>query len=237
MACGKKFTKTEASVRCTVCGLWAHKACINMSDEIFNFIERQLKDSGMTYWACRSCTTYAQGMNHRVQQLKEEMEEIKKACEVNSSSIQKVQDQVAKLADKVDKREKNAAGAGAVNEDSVFEELRKRELRKANVVMYGMPEAPSGQVGRDRYDWDRNSCKNLFRALRLDMTEASIKFVRRVGEAGNQPRPLVVGFHEERDKKKLQRCDTRNTAFSKVEVCPDLTKNRGWKRLISGKRQ
>jgi hypothetical protein len=34
----------------------------------------------------------------------------------------------------------------------------------------------------------------------------------------------VVGFYEERDKKRVLRCDTRNTAFCDVEVCPDLTK-------------
>jgi len=193
-----------------------------MSDEIFNFIEKQLKESGMTYFACRPCTTYAQGMNHRVQQIKEEMEEIKKACEKNSSGLQKVQEEVNKLAEKVGKQERIAVGA--LDETSVYDELREREQRKANVIMYGMPEAPSSHVGRQRYDWDLSSCKNLFRALKLNMTETSIRFVRRVGEAGAHPRPLVVGFHEEQDRRKLLRSDTRSTAFSNVELGPDLTK-------------
>jgi hypothetical protein len=47
-----------------------------MSDEIFNFINTQFKQTGTAYWACRPCTAYAQGMNHRVKQLEEEMEEI-----------------------------------------------------------------------------------------------------------------------------------------------------------------
>ena len=83
LACGKKFTKTEASVQCTVCGLWAHKNCIGMSDEIFNFINAQFKQTGTAYWACRPCTAYAQGMNHRVKQLEEEMQwglQAKTAC-------------------------------------------------------------------------------------------------------------------------------------------------------------
>jgi hypothetical protein len=63
-----------------------------MSDEIFNFINAQFKQTGTAYWACRPCTAYAQGMNHRVKQLEEEMEEIRNACEKNDSGLQKVQD-------------------------------------------------------------------------------------------------------------------------------------------------
>jgi hypothetical protein len=195
-----------------------------MSDEIFNFINAQFKQTGTAYWACRSCTAYAQGMNHRVKQLEEEMEEIRNACEKNDSGLQKVQDKVDKLAEKVGNVAKRAAEAVTMDENSVYEELREREQRKTNVVMYGMKEAPSSCVGKERWDWDMASCDNLFKALKLEMPENSIKFLRRVGEAGEQPRPLVVGFHEERDKKRVLRMDTRRTVFSDVEVCPDLTK-------------
>lgn len=224
LACGKKFNKTDSSVQCTVCGLWAHKTCIGMSDEIFNFINSQRKQTGITYWACRPCTAYAQGMNHRVKQLEDEMEEMRSACEKNDCGLQKVQEQVTKLAEKVGNQARQVAGAAALEENSVYEELREREQRRTNVVMYGMKEAPIEYAGRERWDWDKNSCGNLFRALKVDMPENSIKFLRRVGEAGEQPRPLVVGFHEERDKKRALRCDTRNTVFRDVEVCPDLTK-------------
>jgi len=195
-----------------------------MSDEIFNFINTQFKQTGTAYWACRSCTAYAQGMNHRVKQLEEEMEEIRTACEKNDGGLQNVRQQVDKLSEKVENISRQAAGAAAIDETSVYEELREREQRKTNVVIYGMKEAPTRYTGMERWDWDKDSCGNLFRALKIEMPETSIKFLRRVGEAGEQPRPLVVGFYEEKDKKRLLRCDTRNTAFSDVEVCPDLTK-------------
>ena len=83
LACGKKFCKTDYSLQCTVCGLWAHKTCVGMTDELFNMIDLQLKQTGKTYWACRSCTAYAEGMNHRVRQIEEELAEVKKACEKN----------------------------------------------------------------------------------------------------------------------------------------------------------
>jgi hypothetical protein len=56
------------------------------------------------------------------------------------------------------------------------------------------------------------------------MPKDCIRFVRRVGDAESQPRPLILGFNEEGDKKRLLRCDTRNTPFSDVDIGPDLTK-------------
>jgi hypothetical protein len=66
------------------------------------------------------------------------MEEIRNACEKNDSGLQKVQDKVDKLAEKVGNVAKRAAEAVTMDENSVYEELREREQRKTNVVMYGM---------------------------------------------------------------------------------------------------
>ncbi len=88
-----------------------------------------------------------------------------------------------------------------------------------------MGEAPEDKRGRERYDWDIASCGNLFNALKLSLTVDSVKFCRRLGEGGGgQPRPLLVGFHDETDRNRLLRADTRNTRFSNVETGPDLTK-------------
>jgi hypothetical protein len=87
-----------------------------------------------------------------------------------------------------------------------------------------MGEAAEGTTGRGRWDWDVRSCRNLFSALRINLAEDCIKFCRRVGEPGAVPRPLVVGFHEEADRARLLRSDTRGTVFENMEVCPDLTK-------------
>ena len=56
------------------------------------------------------------------------------------------------------------------------------------------------------------------------MKTEAIRFVRRVGEIGDWPRPLVVGFHDKRDKLRVLRADTRKTCFSSVDIVPDLTK-------------
>ncbi len=123
------------------------------------------------------------------------------------------------------KQAKKVERAAENGESSVYEELRERETRRLNVVMYGMGKAAEGTTGRGRWDWDVRSCMNLFAALKINLAkEDCIKFCRRVGEPGAAPRPLVVGFYEEADRARLLRSDMRGTVFENVEVCPVLTK-------------
>ena len=215
-------------MQCSVCGLWIHKTCANISDDGFKFLEEQVKNNGTAFWACRSCTAYANGMNHRMKEIEAKLDEVKETCGKNAEGLKEVRDEVGLLSHKVDQQNKKIAEVAAVaknsNSDEVYEEFREREMKKLNVVMHGMGEAPDDMAGRDRWDWDIKSCENLFRALNVGLTAASVKFCRRLGERSDQPRPMVVGMHEERDKAKLLRCDTRKTRFSDIDIGPDLTK-------------
>jgi hypothetical protein len=58
------------------------------------------------------------------------------------------------------------------------------------------------------------------------MTEEALKFCRRLGEKGEDPRPLLAGFHTKMERSKHLR-NARNlekTAFKNVNVSADLTK-------------
>ena len=72
---------------------------------------------------------------------------------------------------------------------------------------------------------DTQTCNNMFQALKLSLTADSIKFCRRVGERGNDPRPLIIGLYNYRDRALLLNQDQRDTEyFSDVTIGPDLTK-------------
>jgi hypothetical protein len=76
LGCSKKFSKSDTSVQCAVCGLWQHTQCADISKEVFDFLDKQMHHTGVT-WACRPCSTFAQGMNHRLKQIADEMKEVK----------------------------------------------------------------------------------------------------------------------------------------------------------------
>ena len=53
-----------------------------------------------------------------------------------------------------------------------------------------------------------------------------IKFCRRVGErGGEEPRPMLVGFHRKEDRNELMEKakELRHTDFKEVTIVPDMT--------------
>jgi hypothetical protein len=120
-----------------------------------------LQQTGRTYWACRPCTVYSQGLTHRMREIENQLTEVKATCGKNEEGLQKVQAEVSKLAEKVSKQEKRVEEMASVSGQDLFKELREREVRKLNLVMYGMGEAPAERTGFERWDWDMMSCNNL----------------------------------------------------------------------------
>jgi hypothetical protein len=108
-----------------------------------------------------------------------------------------------------------------------MEEMRERDIRRKNVVMHRVGEAGEGvRTVEQRKEWDLKSCDNIFKALNLNMkSENVVRFCRRVGEKGEGPRPLVVGFRRESQREDLleKAKDLKDTNFAEIMIIPDLT--------------
>jgi hypothetical protein len=67
---------------------------------------------------------------------------------------------------------------------------------------------------------------NIFEAIEVGISMEDIKFTKRIGERGEEPRPLLTGFYSEAEKvsvlKNARRLD--NTNFKNVSIVPDLTR-------------
>ena len=106
LACGKPVQKSGYSLACTVCGLWCHKDCAGISDEVFKFISAQVKATRVTYWGCRCCTSFAKSfhsklgeMNKRLVDLENKTEKNADAGKANKEEIKKVREEVKELRD------------------------------------------------------------------------------------------------------------------------------------------
>jgi hypothetical protein len=227
LGCGKKFNKSDYSLQCTVCALWIHKTCSGISDEGFKFVNEQLQSTGMAYWACRPCTSYAMNMNHRLKQVEERVEKISKTVESNSAAIREVDKKVDQVREDLNKKEDRVEEAVRDQQREMYDELRQRELRKKNVIFHGIQELQKeNSTYKERTDWDRASIGNILRELKVGIKEEAVKFCKRIGEIGTAPRPLLTGFHMENDKLNLLRVarNLEDTCFSDVNIAPDLTK-------------
>ena len=126
--------------------------------------------------------------------------------------------------------EKNRNREAAQNKDDNYisrEEYRERELRKMNVIMHRIKE-PGDDIkwAEDRRRHDMDECEKIFDELEMEEDEkADIKFCRRIGEKGQDPRPMVVVLRTETTKNKiLERAkNLRESSYKEVGIVPDLT--------------
>jgi len=223
VGCKKKFTKSDYCVICGMCNYWYHKTCAGMSDDIYKCVEAYCKDNNQTFWNCMPCSTYAKGITARMRELEGRIEDVEKHQGEQDDNIKAVDKRVSETNKRVDKLEKKIDSDKSGT--AVLQELRERKSRRFNVIFYGIGEADERASTEEKKTWDRQSCQNVFNALKLRLRANSLKFLRRVGEKGDRPRPLLVGMDSVEDKELLlvNARRLRDTPMSNVGISADLT--------------
>jgi hypothetical protein len=152
---------------------------------------------------------------------------VNQTVETNTAKITGVEDKVKEVSRKLEERDDKMEKVVKQTEFNIYEELKERDNRKTNLIIYGVGElSDTGCTGKDRLDWDKKSCDNIFRALELDVKAEDLKFCRRVGEKKAEPRPLVIGFYTEMERAQLLRVAKKldKTNYCDVNISADLTK-------------
>ena len=224
VGCKKKFTKSDYCVICGMCNFWYHKTCAGISDDIYKCIETYYKENSHTFWNCMPCSTYAKGITARMRELEGRIESVEKhqdeqdqELKTVNSKVDSTNKEVKKLAKKIEE-----AKSGA----NVLQELKERKNRRLNVILYGIGEAPGENPTLDeKRTWDKKSCQNVFNALKLKIESNTLRFIRRIGEKGEKPRPLLIGMENMEDKDRLlaNAKYLRDTHLNRVGISPDLT--------------
>jgi hypothetical protein len=190
-----------------------------MSNEVFELLDKQKRESGITYWACRPCTTFAQGMNHRLKQLTEEIKEVKMSTTANKDSIDRLEKKVEEIAVQAKKADGISKADFEARMKEEREEQRERKDRELNVIVHGVEECSlDADQGEERRKWDVQRCLNLFKDARL--AENDVKFCRRVGARKERGRPLIMGFYTKAIRDKIIKAELPED----ITVGPDMTK-------------
>jgi hypothetical protein len=155
------------------------------------------------------------GINHRVKQMEEKMAAMQHSMDANTAAVKEVEHKVERLDSAIQKKDEAVEKIVKKSELSIYDKMRERESRRLNVVFHGIGEKErvEGDTGKDRAAWDKKSCGNVFEALNLDMTEEAVKFCRRLGEKGEEPRPLMAGFYTEMED---QSCSGMQTSWRRL---------------------
>jgi hypothetical protein len=105
--------------------------------------------------------------------------------------------------------------------------MQEREVRRMNLIIHGVEEQPREVRGnRERIEKDKERCEKIFVAMKARTRKNDIRFCRRIGEMGDDPRPMVIGLENEEEKRHLlgRARELKNTKYSDISIVPDLTR-------------
>jgi hypothetical protein len=226
VGCKKKFTKSDYCALCGMCNFWYHKTCAGMSDDIYKCVDQHFKDHGYTFWNCQPCSSYAKGITARMREIEGRLDEVERYQEKQDDRMKEMDGKMARVDGAVKRLENKVSEAVENSGDDVLHELHERHIRRYNVIFYGVGEAEGERsTVEEKKEWDSKSCQNIFDALNLRLKAGSLRYLRRVGEKGDKPRPLIVGMRTTDDKELLldNARYLRDTHMSNVGISKDLT--------------
>ena len=146
----------------------------------------------------------------------------------NSDKIEEVRRETEELRRELREQVRRTDGLQERMELVMDAELREKESRRLNLVIHGVDEQEDSiKDPRDRMEKDRDECERIFTAMKARTRYQDIKFCRRIGERGRDPRPIVIGVFTEDEKRHLldKARELRTTRYDNVTVVPDLTKS------------
>jgi hypothetical protein len=166
-------------------------------------------------------------VNEKLKQMDKRVDSLQEKVEANTGGLEEVQDKVETVEKRMEKLEKRTEEREAAEDDGMFEELRAREAIRRNLVVYGLEEPDQTiKEGKDRLEADKNECENIFNTIGAKARRTDIRFCRRLGERGEDARPLLLGMTSETIKCEIldRAKELQNTEYQHIGIGPDQTK-------------
>ena len=232
LACGKNVTSNAIS--CSVCLRWSHAACSDLEPAVMKYFETQKSQTGTHSWSCTGCNIAYSALNTRIKQIEcrqKELEELAKANELanlkSSARLDTAEEDIKGLKEDA-KRDKEDIIKDVTGRWS--SEMREREARRSNLVVYGLEE-PSYSIkgGQERQAEDKRIAGDLFNAIRVRVNNSDVKFAARIGKLtqaiADKPRPLKISFRSQNVRENLfnNAKFLPRSGYSHVSIVPDLT--------------
>ena len=237
LVCRANVTKQQkaGSIACCVCLRWVHANCIDVTPDVLAHFVNAQQMHGQHFWGCEGCLKGVHSLTMRINKVEVQLKAVERSVEsntegvtANSAKLANIEDQLSatQKAQQQDKESliKEATGAWSA-------ELRDRESRKYNLLIYGLPEPPAAvTVPTRRRDLDYDALVTMFKDIGANVSKADIKFAVRPAKIhdniSTKPRSMIVGLKsadlkEEVFLKAKNLKHSRN--FSRISIVPDLT--------------
>ena len=234
---------------CGFCEMWFHSKCVEgMTPEFLDCCDKMNRLYGGSAFLCVSCRKLAAKLNGSVKALEQRMTAIEERLKTVELERDALKQQVEKTDNKADQvkegigrieKEIEEGMEKAKNEvkEEVGNEMKEREARSGNVVLYGIVEKEEEDVEK-RKEAELGTVKEVARDIGVELKgEVKVKF--RAGkreETRERPRPLIVTIEDKESREKLlneARKLARSEKWKTVYVSRDLT----WKQRDEARKE
>ena len=225
LKCDEHVKKNQESVQCMFCEFWTHKKCAGLTNEVFNFLVKTAKATGNVQYICTACTSTCTALSKKINPLDKEIKIIDQKVNDNSKDIQKCLKSVDEIQKKLPDLSTIQANSSSVTQDSVFQEIRDREMRKNNVIIHNLPELDD-RSPQARKSHDMDQFKDIMNTISCKLEDKDIKYMNRIGEKRDSDRPLLVCFRNHVNKTMVQESARflKSSKWNEISIIPDLTK-------------
>lgn len=243
IACNAFISPRSPALKCVKCKKWCHAApCTNLSESQLDFYLDEAKREGGRRWTCVGCsgastsgdgvplltsfTGSTASLESTIASVLQQQFELKFDV-FRRDMMTLFNGEMKKLHDKInDVSRENAALRMEVNElksrstqsaQDVVEEIREREIRSKNVVVFGVPESSEKQADMQSID-DSTHIQAILQTA--DISAAPKKVFRLGKRIVGKVRPIKVVFSDSSVVKDLLRNKKCN---GNIQVKSDLT--------------
>jgi hypothetical protein len=198
-----------------------------MPDTTFKSLDDQLRETGLAYWVCRPCQSFGQRVQHQFAESNKRHDATEKRVDANTRRIEDAERDIEELREALKKMEEKRDKENERREDNLCDEMQEREVRRMNLILHGVDEQPEEIRGnQERMEKDKERCERIFKEMKARTRKGDLRFCRRIGERGTEPRPIVIGLESEEEKRHIlgRARELKNSRFHDVSIVPDLTR-------------
>ena len=237
--CGKCDEEvTSKSLCCQMCEFWFHSDCVpGMTKEYFDNCRQTQSLIGHTAFLCHLCRRVIGKINGAMKKMEEQVKALgnqvavlAKENETLAQRVENMEVKTTKVKEGLEGVEKEVmSGMERTKEEvkrDMGKEMKEREERSQNVVLYGIEESKAAEV-EERVREEQEKVEEVMSAIGVELREkAEEKF--RAGKKidGGKPRPLIVRIADDENRERVYR-DARKLAripaLRSVFVAHDLT--------------
>ena len=202
-----------------------------MYEDVFNLLSKQdTLSGGKTLWTCQSCSKYSTKLEAMIKSIGQKADDALSRVSTVENYVKDLEKRLGSLEEEGKKKGEQALELQSNTKTAVFGEMAEREMRRLNVIVHGLAEAPDNITnGKERAVKDLQTLQELVSVIEAELEMSDVvRYSTRLGKDESKPRPLMVSFKSIEDKVKLmtkvKALGDKDSPYSGVSIIQDLTK-------------